>query len=148
MTQSMPMPRGSYSGGIRSFLPGRADRKPFLFHRRSSLGGLASGACIADEEGCGTVREEPDDSLTVAIDAGAAAVHNPFIEPRANLAKPRRDRLTIVLSPSRGIAPVFRKWKEQDGPARPTWVLFPARAALRQRATRGFFGEHRLRCSR
>jgi len=148
MTQSMQMPRSSYSGGTRSFFPGRADRKPFLFHRRSSLGGSASGACIADEEGCGMVREEPDDSLMVATDALAVAVHSPFIEPRANLAKPRRDRLTIVLSPSRGIAPVFRKWKEQDGPARPTWARFPAQAAQRQRATHGFFGEHRLRCSR
>ncbi len=148
MTQSMPMPGSTYSGSIRNFLPGRADRKPFLFHRTSSLAGFASGAYIADEEGPEMVREEPGDSVMEAIEGLAAGVQSPFIEPRANLAKPRRDSLTIVLSPSRGIAPMFRKWREQDGPARPTWARFPAQAAQRQQATHGFFGEHLPRCSR
>jgi hypothetical protein len=144
MTQAIPVSGTTYSGGIRSFWLDRADRKPFLFHRPSSRSGFVSGA---DDEGCGSVREGADDSVTAAIDGGAAGVHNkPFIEPRANLAKPRRDRLTMVFSPSRGIASMFRKWREQDDQVCPTVARLPAQAARRRQATPGFFAEPLLRC--
>jgi hypothetical protein len=61
MTQSMPMTRTTYSGGIRSFLPGRADRNPFLFQRTFSLSGFAAEACSA-------LGEEPDDSVIGSIE--------------------------------------------------------------------------------
>jgi hypothetical protein len=61
------------------------------------------------------VEGDSEDSVMVAIADRAAGVHSPFIS--ANLAKPRRDRLTIVSSPSRGIAPMFQEMERTGWPS-------------------------------